>query len=301
MVSEFVTATAASVAALDKALADAQGVYRQACTFLNGKADKTECRCASSQSTMPKQAAGMCTSTCARGLAGCVLLWSVASTKHVLALVILLPLCVYARSAFFTMLTNFAEDLAKAHEENEAADAKVGAMRTCRVTMRVAVTNGSTNDPCTRACLLVLCSANKIPYTGIYCGPGGQLRMNIQITLMCRLRKHLMHDDPHAQAQRLKEQAAARTPPSALASAAKAAAALSKTPGSDPGPKDTMLSHIKAFSRLKPEERKTLLTEKGARQRMREQQITVRQSLAHLPRMPSTPTEKASPQPLAGK
>lgn len=61
-------------------------------------------------------------------------------------------------------------------------------------------------------------------------------------------------------------------------------------PASDPGPKDRVLNTIRAFGRLRPAERKALLTEKGARERMRQENITVRQSIAHLP-----------PKPLHGK
>ncbi|GFR41286.1 hypothetical protein Agub_g1801 [Astrephomene gubernaculifera] len=55
------------------------------------------------------------------------------------------------------------------------------------------------------------------------------------------------------------------------------------TPISDPGPKARILSAVRAFGRLPPAERKALLTERGARERIRQQNITVRQSIAGVP------------------
>lgn len=90
-----------------------------------------------------------------------------------------------------------------------------------------------------------------------------------------------------AKAQEAAERA--RTPPSASTSASskfgrpRQGASSRPTPSSEPGPKDNVLSQIRAYSRLKPADRKALLTEQGARDRMRAHNITLRQSIAHLP------------------
>jgi hypothetical protein len=75
--------------------------------------------------------------------------------------------------------------------------------------------------------------------------------------------------------------AAERTPPAAGAGGSRSGSRL--TPASDPGPKARILSAVKAFSRLRPADRKAMLTEKGARDRIREHNITLRQSIAHMP------------------
>lgn len=72
-----------------------------------------------------------------------------------------------------------------------------------------------------------------------------------------------------------------KTPKSADFGGSRSASRL--TPASDPGPKARILNAVRAFSRLRPADRKALLTEKGARDHMREHNITVRQSIAHMP------------------
>ncbi len=74
--------------------------------------------------------------------------------------------------------------------------------------------------------------------------------------------------------------AAARTPLSAKTAGHSRGP---RTPYSDPGPKDRVLSQIRAYSRLRPADRRALLTEQGSRDRLRANKITLRQSMAHLP------------------
>ncbi|GLI68844.1 hypothetical protein VaNZ11_013387, partial [Volvox africanus] len=78
--------------------------------------------------------------------------------------------------------------------------------------------------------------------------------------------------------------AAEKTPMSACAGGARTVSRM--TPASDPGPKARILNAVRAFSRLRPADRKALLTEKGARDRIREHNITLRQSIAHMPALP---------------
>ena len=61
------------------------------------------------------------------------------------------------------------------------------------------------------------------------------------------------------------------------------AGASSQRPSSSMHTKDKVMSSIKAYARLRPEERRTLLTDKGARERVKQHNITLRQSMASLP------------------
>ncbi|GIL43296.1 hypothetical protein Vafri_1081 [Volvox africanus] len=78
--------------------------------------------------------------------------------------------------------------------------------------------------------------------------------------------------------------AAEKTPMSACTGGSRTVSRM--TPASDPGPKARILNAVRAFSRLRPADRKALLTEKGARDRIREHNITARQSIAHMPALP---------------
>ncbi|GIL72691.1 hypothetical protein Vretifemale_2934, partial [Volvox reticuliferus] len=89
------------------------------------------------------------------------------------------------------------------------------------------------------------------------------------------------------------KQAAEKTPMSACAGGARTASRM--TPASDPGPKARILNAVRAFSRLRPADRKALLTEKGARDRIREHNITVRQSIAHMPALPTPGSTSTTP------
>lgn len=93
------------------------------------------------------------------------------------------------------------------------------------------------------------------------------------------------------------KQTAATPPPAGEASTSSGRAILAAAREQGPLPRDNMLNHIKAFGRLAPDERKALLTEKGARQRVRQKGIMVRQSLAYMPRSPSLQPSSAASTP----